>query len=350
MKMKLAALICTLALVAFAPLAHAGVPCTATTFSYNGNILTAAQINPTGTVRGNVDATGCDIGIYYGPTVHGRVSGANVHGATYFGIVNNGGIVDVLHSAVSEIGDKPIGGGQHGVAIYWVGSNAKGNIQGNFIWDYQKAGIAVRGPTATSIIQNNRVIGLGPVNFIAQTGIEVGLGATTQIHENLVTDNSYTGANGDLGGGILVYGGPCNGGAATINTDVDQNTALNNDVGVWFSNLDGSCLPLSTPTRNHAHSNTLLNNAINNTTGNSPTQGYQAGILDQGDFDVMGDNYICGLGYQPSASTAAVALFTIDVTATNNPLVRANNRICSGPFAQNGQPPFKGHARPSPFR
>lgn len=351
--MKLTVAVSAFALVAFVPLAHAGSAspsCTPTGFTYEGSPnLTAAQINPPGVVTGDVNATGCDIGIYYGPNTHGQVVNANVHGADYFGIVNNGGHVDVLNSAVSEIGDKPFDGAQHGVAIYWAdGSSANGNIQGNFIWDYQKAGIVVRGTTATANIQNNTVIGLGPVNFIAQNGIEAGLGATTQIQQNLVTGNSYTGPNEASSGGILVYGGPCYGGAATVNTVVQQNTGLNNDVGIWFSNLDGSCNPLSTPTRNAALGNSLLNNAINNTTGNGPTQGYQAGISDQGDFDVIANNYICGLGYTPPG-TAAAALFTIDVTSTNNPEVK-NNSFCSGPFAPSGPPPFPMHRRPFPFR
>ena len=39
--------------------------CTQTGFVRDGINLTAALINPTGTVSGDVDATGCNIGIYY---------------------------------------------------------------------------------------------------------------------------------------------------------------------------------------------------------------------------------------------------------------------------------------------
>jgi len=44
---------------------------------------------------------------------------------------------------------------------------------------------------------------------------------------------------------------------------------LNNDVGVWLSNLDSSCNPVSMPTHNSVN-----NNAINTTAGNGSTQGY----------------------------------------------------------------------------
>ncbi len=331
---KLALPGCLLAFVLHVPDAGAAT-CTPTGFVRDAINLTAALINPPGTVDGDVDATGCNIGIYYSPGGHGRVHGANVHGANYFGIVNNGANVDIRNSSISDIGEKPFNGTQHGVAIYFAfGSAARGEIEHNLVWNYQKGGIVVNGPTARANITRNRVIGLGPVNFIAQNGIQAGFGSDAKIEHNFVVGNSYTGANLAASGGILVVGGACYGGDPQINTRVQENTALGNDVGVWFSNLDASCNALATPTKNSAEDNTLINNAINNTTGNGPTQGYQAGIADQGDFDTIAHNDICGLGYTPPGPPSA-ALFAIDVTATNNPKVK-NNSICAsspGPMA-----------------
>jgi hypothetical protein len=241
--------------------------------------------------------------------------------------VNNGAHVDVRNSTISDIGEKPFNGTQHGVAIYWAfGSAATGDIRNNYVWNYQKGGIVVNGPSASSHIQQNVVLGLGPVDFIAQNGIQAGYGANTQIEQNIVSGNSYTGANDAASGGILLVGGDCYGGPPTINTHVQNNTGLGNDIGVWFSNLDSSCNPSSTVTRDTAQNNYLVNNAINNTTGNGPAQGYQAGIADQGDYDVIQNNTICGLGYAPPGN-ANVAVFAIDVTATNNVKVQ-NNTIC----------------------
>jgi hypothetical protein len=63
---------------------------------------------------------------------------------------------------ISDIGEKPFNGTQHGVAIYWAfGSAATGDIQNNYIWNYQKGGIVVNGPSASSHIQQNVVVGLG---------------------------------------------------------------------------------------------------------------------------------------------------------------------------------------------
>src|SRR5438034_9375946 len=65
--------------------------CFSTGFFRDGFSLTAAQINPSGTVSGDVDATGCNIGVYYDNGA-GAVKKANVHGANYFGIVVNGDV------------------------------------------------------------------------------------------------------------------------------------------------------------------------------------------------------------------------------------------------------------------
>jgi hypothetical protein len=320
--------ICTFAFVLSALPAQAAT-CTATGFVKDAIDLTAALINPPGTVTGDLDATGCNIGVYYS-SGHGRVVQANVHGANYYGIVNNGADVDILDSTVSDIGEKPFNGSQHGNAIYFAfGSAAKGDIKRNFVWQYQKGGIVVNGTGARVDIQQNYVVGLGPVNFIAQNGIQAGYGADTTIRQNFVAGNSYTGPNAASSGGILLVGGDYFSGPAVTNTEIQQNVVLNNDVGIWLVNLDSGGNPVATPTHNLVSNNTVVNNAINNTTGNSPTQGYQAGIADSGDADVIKNNDVCGLGYTPRG-TATAALFDIDVTFTNNPIVK-DNTTCAKP-------------------
>lgn len=303
--------------------------CTPTGFVRDTINLTAALINP-GNVSGDVDGTGCNIVVYYGPGTNGQVSGASIHSSNYYGIVNNGANVAVQNSTVYDIGETPLNGDQHGVGIYFAyQSNARGNITGNTIWNYQKGGIVVNGPLAQSNIQNNNVIGQGPVNYIAQNGIQLGYGARGNIQGNLVVGNSYTGANDASSGGIILVGGDCYGGPTVAGSNVQQNIGVGNDVGIWFSNLDASCNPVLTPTNDTAQNNTLRNNAVNNTTGNfpGPPGGYQAGISDQGDGDKIQGNSICGTGYTPVAIPPPY-LFFIDNTATNNPTVQ-NNVTCS---------------------
>src|SRR5262245_10649368 len=71
--------------VASSPASTLAASCQATGFIRDGIDLTAAQIG--GTVSGQLDATGCDIGVY-NPT---RVTGAEIFGARYYGVVANGG-------------------------------------------------------------------------------------------------------------------------------------------------------------------------------------------------------------------------------------------------------------------
>lgn len=308
----------------------ASAACTPTGFIRDSIDLTAAKINPNGTVTGDVDATGCNIGIYYGPGKKGKVQLANVHGANYFGIVNNGGQVDITDSAISDIGEKPFNGAQHGVAIYFnFNSPNKGSIRGNYVWNYQKGGITVNGSANTVSIEKNTVIGLGPVNFIAQNGIQAGYTAKASIKDNYVAGNSYTGPGQTASGGVLLVGGDCYGGSLITNANVQSNIATNNDVGVWMSNLDASCNPPATQTRNTAQLNILVNNAVNNTTGNGGAQGYQAGISDQGNKDTIRLNEICGSGYKPPGDATA-ALYAIDATFTTNPQI-SHNTFCHHP-------------------
>src|SRR4029077_14747165 len=104
----------------------------------DGIDLTAAMINP-GDVTGTVDANGCNIGVYYGPGSTAKVTGADVSGANYFGIVNNGGDIEVKNSSVHNICEVPFNGTQHGVGIYFVGGGT-GSIQKNTVSLYQKGG------------------------------------------------------------------------------------------------------------------------------------------------------------------------------------------------------------------
>jgi len=172
--------------------------CTPTGFVRDAINLTAAQIG--GTVSGSLDATGCDIGVYFA-TPGGVTAGAQISGARYFGVVNDGTSVTVESASVHDIGNKPFDGTQHGVAIYFT-NGGTGTIDGNTVSAYQKGGIVVNGTNATSraattaTITNNTVIGLGPVAFIAGNGIQVSRGAVAEVRGNSISDNFYTGEVG----------------------------------------------------------------------------------------------------------------------------------------------------------
>jgi hypothetical protein len=308
--------------------------CTPTGFIRDNINLTAATIVTTSSTIANatINATGCNIGIYFAPGSSGSVINSEIYGANYFGVVNNSGRVTVTRSRIHNIGENPFNGTQHGRAIQFVASGSgsiAGSITLNQISAYQKNGIDIRGKTSSVIpVYNNTVIGQGPVDYIAQNGIVIGSGAQASVTNNTVQGNSYTGAGQTSSGGILVFGGSCYGVPLTTGTYISGNTVVGNDVGVFLSNLDSSCQPTTTPTRISVSNNTIRNDNINNTTGaqfDGQFYGYQAGISDQGDLDSMIGNRICGLGYTPVIPPPF--LYVIDITNTNTPTV-SNNTSC----------------------
>jgi hypothetical protein len=297
---------------------------TCTPTGYNG--LTAALVNP-GVVSGVVDASGCDIGVYYNAG-EGSVENAEVFGALWFGVVVNGDAanvsVDVVDSHIRNIGDTPFNGVQRGIGIYYRAfygaGTATGRISGNLVEQYQKAGIVANGPGTNVQVRDNRVYGLGPVNFIAQNGIQAGYGASVSIMKNTVTGHSYTGGFW-ASGGIIVVGGPgygtCPDGnpcLLTVGTQIIQNNLSGNDVGVFLSNYSSSVGAPSTATNIK-----VVNNTIGNTVLANPD--YQAGISDVGNNDKLINNTITGY-------TAGVGNYTVKVDAdpsfTNRPKVHAN--------------------------
>ena len=175
--------------------------CAPTGFMRDGINLTAAQIG--GTVTGTLDATGCNIGVYYGPTDSGSVHDADIFGANYYGVVVNGTTtpVNVSASSIQDIGESPFNGSQHGVGVLYTtidqagnqtGLSATGTLRGTTITDYQKNGVVVSGSGAKATVKNNTVTGQGRIDWIAQNGIQISSGAMGIVTGNLVSRNFYT--------------------------------------------------------------------------------------------------------------------------------------------------------------
>ena len=135
--------------------------------------------------------------------------------------------------------------------------------------------------------------------YIAQNGIEVGVGATGQISSNTVSENEYTGPNGAASTGVLIFGGTAFGGALTKNVTVAGNTITDNDVGVDSVNCnDADCDKAPANNTNIGiHGNALTNPEVSNVSGCGGMQGYQAGIQDLGRNDKISGNKISGTGY-----------------------------------------------------
>jgi Right handed beta helix region len=298
--------------------------CTPTGMSRDNIDLTAALINPTTPVTGEIDATGCNIGVYYAPgTSGGSVSGADIHGANYYGVVVNAAAANVQNSSIHDIGEYPLNGAQHGVGVFYTtlnqdasstGTAATGTVSGNVFERYQKGGIVVNGPGALVTISGNTVTGEGPVPYTAQNGIQLGRGATGTIVDNTVTGNAYTGLLNASSSGILVFGG----GAYPLTTGVSitHNAVIGNDMGVYVYNADADGSAPDTKTKNSIVNNTISNDHKTNLAGNG-TGGYQAGIVGYGKGDNIVKNKISGLGYDPLGAPVGSFFDKFDIDQPN---------------------------------
>ena len=291
-----------LVLLAAAPAGAA--TCTATGFytPTGEGPLTAAIVNPEEPVSGALDASGCHIGVYFGPGARGRVEGADISGASFFGVVADAGFgtirLDVANSSIHHIGESPFNGAPHGVGIYLAayepGSRVQATLSRNTIERYQKSGIVANGAGVKAEIIDNIVIGLGPVDFIAQNGIQVGYGADAVVARNRVEGNSYTGISA-VAGGIIVVGGPWYFGLPyTTGTRIVGNTVLENDIGIFLSNLDEYGLAPQAGTNIKVINNTIAKSSLTNADAGI---GYQAGISDVGTNDTLIGNTVAGDGY-----------------------------------------------------
>ena len=246
--------------------------------------MTAAVINPTRPVTGTVNATGCDIWVYFAPGKTGTVSRADIYGAASFGIYNKGARVNITASRIHDIskpgdacggedegggmgggggddecsGDGGTGvrqyiGGRSGTGILFLGSGASGLISGNTISAYGRRGISVSGLGARAQILANVVLGQPPAGgttgHAGKTGIWLANGGVAAIVGNGISGNSTGGTSGEAGSGIMIAGGAGHNGQPnyTVGVQITGNVLTGNDVGVLLSNVPVNA---AIPTRN----------------------------------------------------------------------------------------------------
>jgi hypothetical protein len=185
------------------------------------------------------------------------------------------------------------------------------SLSGDVVETYQKNGITVDGPGSYGRIANTVVTGAGPTPAIAQNGIQLSFGATGSVTRTAITGNNYTGTGGASSTGILVFG---DGGSAcglgpssplVKDATFEDNTMIGSDVGIYLSNVNSTCTKsATTPTRDTVLGNVIKNgngypSADANISGWNAGVGYQAGVSDEGDNDVICHNAISGAGYAP---------------------------------------------------
>jgi parallel beta-helix repeat protein len=98
-------------------------------------------------------------------------------------------------------------------------------IVNNRVEGYQKTGILVNG-NVDAVVDRNRVVGLGPVDFIGQNGIQLGFGARGSVTRNQVAQNIYTQPEAASGGILIWNAGP--------GVEVARNRIEDCDVGIWL--------------------------------------------------------------------------------------------------------------------
>jgi hypothetical protein len=185
-------------------------PCMPTDFMQDGRPLTAQQVNPAA-VTGTVDATGCDIAVYFNDGQDHTVGGATIQNAFYYGVLtrNPGTTANISNSEIKNIGDAVGGtflptGTQHGVGAAWRGGS-DGTLDTTYVHQYQKNGVLVANPGTNVTVSNSHVQGLGPVNFIAQNGVQYSDHSAGAVRNNLIEDNEYTGPQNTFSTGLLLF-------------------------------------------------------------------------------------------------------------------------------------------------
>ncbi len=285
--------------------------------------------------------------------IAGTLSGNGGCAEQEFGIlVIAGAWATIKNDRVQDIRDAntALAGCQFGVGIqigreYWPTANfstfdvenfvGHAEISNTTVSAYQKNGITVDGPGTTATVKHSTVNGFGrdavygPI--IAQNGIQFSRGASGEVSNDVVTANSYTGSSYASSAGILLFGG-C-GDPLVTNVEVENNKLLNNDVGIYLNNYssDPNCTaPAATPTKDKAEGNTIRSDAVTNvgdgTPFGFPHQGYQAGIDDIGNHDLIIDNTISGAGYAPQTASPGPFVQPIDTTSfpTIDPIIHDN--------------------------
>ena len=175
-----------------------------------GPMTAAVVATSNSTISGDIDAVGCDIGVYVGDSITGVTVTAEVHDANQYGVFNDGDVT-VDGSEIYNIGHHDgsgnfdPNGGQTGLGVYfdYYANSASGSVMNSSIHDYQKGGIAINGENSSAVVNNNTVVGLSSVPFIAQNGIQFGYGAQGQARGNSIDGNWYSGANWTSSGMLL---------------------------------------------------------------------------------------------------------------------------------------------------
>jgi hypothetical protein len=275
---------------------------------------------PGGTNTSGVSVTIRDV------TVEGNWPNSVCYDSLYDILVGGGASLSLTGSVVERAGAYPLNGCQGGIGVQ-VGfaptsQVGHGYLSGDTVETYQKNGITVDGPGSSADIDKVVVSGIGPTAQIAQNGIQISFGATASLTNSTITGNNYTGTGDASSAGLLTFGGggsACGLGAVSPLVEHARfvgNVLIGNDIGVALADYDPTCSKSAgTPTRDTVCYNSIQNShgypggvpsPDANVSGFGSPVGYQAGVSDVGNQDLICDNNISGAGYAPRDATSSL--------------------------------------------
>ncbi len=130
-----------------------------------------------------------------GLTLDGASNGINACAPNLVGMYYRNTSGEFEHNAVRNINLGPaLFGCQSGQAIFVQSGNGGKSyveIEENTVHEYQKTGILANEAGTNVNVHGNTVSGFGVSPIIAQNGIQIGFGATGQVHANSVINHAY---------------------------------------------------------------------------------------------------------------------------------------------------------------
>ncbi len=138
---------------------------------------------------------------YLEVTASGLANVCDAGGDRLRGILFDGASGTILNNIVKGI-NQGASGCQEGNGIEVRSEPFDGNhpatnqvtVADNEVRGYQKTGIVANGDVLVTVT-GNLVVGVGPVPYIAQNGIQLGFGAMGEVRANDVSGNAYTGCS-----------------------------------------------------------------------------------------------------------------------------------------------------------
>jgi parallel beta-helix repeat protein len=162
----------------------------------------------------------------------------------YYGIFVVDSTGDVRDNTIHGITHGPADGSQSGVGIRVSarsGASSDMDIVRNNVFDYQKNGIVVMNPYGgTSVnadVDDNTVTGSGPINYIAQNGIQISNGATATVTNNEASQHDYTPGTFSAIGILFIGAGAVSGSGNNVHDNMEGVFVQSSALSTFNSNI-----------------------------------------------------------------------------------------------------------------